>query len=60
MDATGDHHVEQNKSDSESQMSHVSSHLQILEFIKTRIITMYTCNESRSETGVTKETSKEG
>lgn len=39
MDATEDHHIEQNESDSERLMSHISSRLCILEFIKTHNIT---------------------
>jgi hypothetical protein len=34
MGGTGDHHVKENKSDSEKQIPHVSSHMQNLELKK--------------------------
>jgi hypothetical protein len=58
MYPTGDHHIEQNKSDPGRQISPTLSHLWIPEFIKGTPL-LYIWNKGRSELG-TKETSKEG
>ena len=56
MYPTGDHHIEQNKSDSGGQMPPILSHLWIPEFIKGTPLP-YMWNKGRNEPG-TKETSK--